>query len=256
MKSDAALHLAGDAGRFATTRWHLLQGENGDGGAATALSHLAHAYWLPIFAVVMRRGYPTQDAQDLTQDFFVEIARGRLLQVADPARGRFRSLLLRCLQNFLTGQNRKKVALKRGGKAEFLSCSDWLDERRVQALFPHGTAEAWPDERLFDAGWAASLVNTAMRKLRVQYESDGRRAIFEVLSPHLAADRSDVCYGELAATLRISAAAVKRLLHQMRVQYRLRLRAEVAATVENLSDVEDEIRYLFSALCAAESQAG
>lgn len=253
VKSYAALHVAGDAGRFATTRWHLLQGEESDDGAAAALSHLAHAYWLPIFAVVLRRGYPTEDAQDLTQDFFVEIAQGRLLQIADPKRGRFRSLLLRCLQNFLADQCRKRVAVKRGGRAEILSCGDWLDERRVQALLPHRTAESWSDDRLFDAGWAAALVNEAVRKLRVQYESNGRRRLFEVLSPHLAADRSDVSYDQLAASLGVSAAAVKRLLHRMRLQYRLRLREAVAATVENPADVEDEIRYLFSALCAAES---
>jgi RNA polymerase sigma-70 factor (ECF subfamily) len=71
-----------------------------------------------------------------------------------------------------------------------------------------------------------------------------------VLSGAFSADRADVSYEQLAAALRISEPAVKRLLHQLRQRFRTLLREEVAQTVEEEADVEDEIRYLCSVLAA------
>jgi hypothetical protein len=44
---------------------------------------------------------------------------------------------------------------------------------------------------------------------------------------------------------------VKRLLHEFRARYRGLLREEVSKTIENEADIDDEIRYLCSALSAA-----
>lgn len=62
---------------FATTRWSLvLAGANSEGDqqkATEALAELCRTYWRPIFSYVCRRGYSIEDAQDLTQDFFLMI---------------------------------------------------------------------------------------------------------------------------------------------------------------------------------------
>ena len=39
--------------------------------------------------------------EDLAQDFFANLLQGPLLERADPERGRFRSLLLKALRDFL-----------------------------------------------------------------------------------------------------------------------------------------------------------
>ena len=92
-------------GAFLTTRWSLIlsgaDSRNGDREIREALAEICRIYWRPIFFFIARRGYSPQDAEDLTQDFFVRILSGDWLQKADPARGRFRSLLLKSLQNFL-----------------------------------------------------------------------------------------------------------------------------------------------------------
>ena len=257
MESNAAWGAVGDAGRFATTRWHLIlpgeEPQSDDGTASGGFTHLAQAYWRPIFAVIFRRGYSAVDAQDLTQDFFIAVAKGKLLQVAHPSRGRFRCLLLRALQNFLNDYDDKRDTHKRGGRIEFLPWDRWMDQDSSGLEIPPAAVESWPDDRLFDAGWAASLAGEALRKLRVEYESRGRRAVFDALSPHLAAERSHISYQAMAERLGIAQTTVKRLLHDMRVYYRRHLRAEVAATVTTVSDIDDEIRYLCRALCAAES---
>ena len=124
----AASTDGGGAGRFATTRWSLilssLDSESEEGKAREALSHLCRIYWRPIFAFVCRRGYSIDDAQDLTQDFFVMLLDGDLLRRADRDRGRFRFLLLKTLQNFLIDAHHRRSAQKRGGDVQFVSWDD------------------------------------------------------------------------------------------------------------------------------------
>src|SRR5207248_11613065 len=104
---------------FTTTRWSLvLAGANAEGDeqkAAEALAELCRTYWRPIFSYVCRRGYSTEAAQDLTQDFFLMILERNWFESADPNRGRLRSLLLKSLQNFLINASQKAHARKRGG---------------------------------------------------------------------------------------------------------------------------------------------
>src|SRR4051812_15474564 len=100
----AGLKDAEDTRLFVTTRWSLiLAGANSDGAAEqsrTALADLCRIYWRPVFSFVCRLGYSIQDAQDVTQDFFVMMLESNWLQQADESRGRFRSFLLKSLQNF------------------------------------------------------------------------------------------------------------------------------------------------------------
>jgi RNA polymerase sigma-70 factor (ECF subfamily) len=172
------------------------------------------------------------------------------LQHADPNRGRFRSLLLKSLQNFLNNAAERKHARKRGGAVEFVSWDEWMAEAPSQVSISAQALDSLPPERLFDLGWAATVVEQALRRLREECESKGRLRLFEALSGHLTAERADVSYPNLSATLGIAESAVKKQLHNMRQRYRWLLRDEVAHTVENPADVEDEIRHLCAALAA------
>jgi hypothetical protein len=116
--------------------------------------------------------------------------------------------------------------------------------------------ESVPPERLFDIRWAATVAEQALRRLREECESRGRLRLFEVLSSYLTAERTDVCYSDLSATLGIAEYTVKKQLHNLRQRYRWLLRCEVAHTLENLADVDDEIRHLCAALAAGADQVG
>jgi len=61
--------------------------------ARSALVALCENYWYPLYAYLRRRGYAADQAQDLTQDFFIRVLEGRYLDRADPEKGRFRSFL-------------------------------------------------------------------------------------------------------------------------------------------------------------------
>jgi RNA polymerase sigma-70 factor (ECF subfamily) len=239
---------------FATTRWSVIlsagDSDSEERKAREALAELSRTYWRPIFSFVCRRGYSAQDAQDLTQDFFVMILGNNWLQRADPNRGRFRSLLLKSLQNFLNNAAERSQARKRGGNVEFVSWDEWMAEAPSQVSVSGPGLDSLPPEQLFDLRWAVTVVEQALRRLREECESKGRLRLFEALSGHLTGERDDVSYADLSATLGIAESAVKKQLHNMRLRYRWLLRDEVAHTVEDPAEVEDEIRHLCAALAA------
>ena len=259
MNTDVAETAEHSPGRFITTRWSVVlscaDSEIQSAAARDALSELCKTYWRPIFTYICRRGYSTEDAEDLTQDFFATLLQGRLLQRADPERGRFRSLLLKALQDFLGHATEKLRTRKRGGTVKFVSWDDWMAEAPSQLLISPQALNSWSPEQLYDLRWAATVVEQALRRLREECQSKSRLRLFETLSLYLATERADVSYHNLATTLGIAESAVKKQLHNLRRRYRWLLCDEVAQTVENPNDVDGEIRHLCATL-AAGTEAG
>jgi RNA polymerase sigma factor (sigma-70 family) len=237
---------------FVTTRWSLILSAAHVGSeeqrARDALAELCRTYWRPIFSFVRARGYSIEDAQDLTQDFFVTILKKNWLHHADRNRGRFRSLLLRSLQNFLINAAEKTHAHKRGGGVEFISWDDWNAESPSQLSIPVQALESLPPERIFDFTWATAVVEHALQRLREECESKGKLWLFQALSSYLTDERNELSYANLSGELGMAETAVKKQLHNMRQRYRSLLRDEVSQTVENPADVDDEIRYLCASL--------
>ena len=251
MKQVAPLQGVEKARQFVTTRWSLiLSSLSSDRVNDTneGLAQLCEIYWRPIFTFVCGRGYSEADAQDLTQDFFVSILEGTLLQTANPARGRFRSLLIKSLKNFLVDDQLRRRTQKRGGHLQFVS---W--DRSIlgvcPSLGPTHKSQNCP-EILFDAGWAKAVGEEALRRLRIEFEAKGRRRIYDVLHPYLTSERAEISYQSLSAALAITESSVKSLLHQFRIRYRVLLKEEVAKTVDKDVNVDDEIRYLCATLSA------
>jgi DNA-directed RNA polymerase specialized sigma24 family protein len=237
---------------FITTRWSLIFSAanlgSGEQKARNALVEVCRTYWRPIFSFVRARGYSIEDAQDLTQDFFVIILKDNWLQHADRNRGRFRSLLLRSLQNFLINVAEKTHARKRGGAVEFVSWDDWAAEASSQLSVPVQALDSLPPERIFDLTWATAVVEYALQRLREECESKGKLWLFQALRSHLTDERDELSYANLSGKLGMAETAVKKQLHNMRQRYRSLLRDEVSQTVEDPGDVDDEIRYLCAVL--------
>jgi len=124
-------------------------------------------------------------------------------------------------------------------------------EAPSQLSIPTQMLNSWPEERLFDVRWAETVVGRALRRLRDECEHKGRLRVFDALSAYLTAERDGISCANLAATLGVAQGTVKRLLYHMRQRYRWLLRDEVAHTVENPADVEDELRHLCGALAAS-----
>ena len=255
MRADCVAEKPRSLTHFVTTRWSLLRQGQGTGLRSKVdpgLAQLCQIYWRPIFTYIYRRGYSAPDAQDLTQDFFLMIMDGKLLQSADPKRGRFRSLLLKSLKNFLIDAAVKSQRHKRGGGVQFVSWEKWMADAPAQLALPVTALESSPPEALFDAGWAAAIAEEALRRLQLECESKGRRRVYEVLQRYLASERAEISYEDLSRALGVPEPSVKRLLHHFRTRYRALLREEIAKTVESEANVDDEIRYLCATLSVAE----
>ena len=256
MNAQVREESAGQPRQFATTRWSLIlsaaNSQSEEQKTRDALEELCRIYWRPVFSFIYRRGYSTEDAQDLTQDFFVKILERNWLEHADRNRGRFRTLLLTSLQNFLVNAAEKTHTRKRGGDVEFVSWDDWMAEAPSQLSISAQALDSLPAERLFDVRWATTVLAQAFRRLREECEAKDRLRLFYALSRHLTEERDEVSYANLSAALGVGETAVKNQLHIMRQRYRCLLRDEVAHTVENPADVGDEIRYLCAALAAAD----
>jgi RNA polymerase sigma factor (sigma-70 family) len=228
---------------FLTTQWGLVTtaSEEGASEARVALGELYRVYCHPVYAFIRRRGYGRQDAQDLTQDFFVYLLEKSALGRADPQRGRFRSFLLGTLDHFLAHAAERARTLKRGGDCQFVYLDDDTAENRYQ-LAARMTAE-----KIFEARWAAALIEAALARLRVELQASGKGRLFEVLQNFLLSGE-DASYQQVANRLGLSLGAVKTAIHRMRSRYRALLREEVGRTVATPAEVEDELRCLRAAL--------
>lgn len=240
---------------FQTTRWSLIlsisDSEAPSQTARDALAQLCQIYWRPIFAFLCRRGYSISDAEDLTQGFFLSVLEGQLLKRADPERGRFRTLLLKGLNDFLKDEHRKRSARKRGGDVQFVSWDEMAAEAPSRLSIPEEALTSWPAERIFDLRWAATVVERALQRLAAECERHGRRRVFDALSQYLAADREDVSYAQISKKLGVPETGMKELMRSFRKQYRILLREEVADTVENAESIDEEVRYLCATLAAS-----
>src|SRR6201982_3275262 len=198
MNSVAGNEDIGGPRPFVTTRWSLVlsaaKSGSGEGDAQDALAELCRTYWRPIFSFVCRRGYSTQDAQDLTQDFFVMILERNWLEHANPNRGRFRSLLLKSLQNFLINATEKAHARKRGGDVKFVSWDDWMSQAPSPIPISAQALDSLLPEHIFDLRWAVTVVEQALRRLREECEGKGKLRLFHALSGFITAERDEISY--------------------------------------------------------------
>lgn len=240
--------MAGER-RFLTTRWSVVlqAGRAGpaEGAGAedarAALEHLAQSYWSPLHAYVRRRGYGEEEARDLTQDFFARLLERRDVATVSPERGRFRSFLLTALQRFLINAEERGRAEKRGGGRAPLS----LDGADGEAFAP---SHAETPERAFERAWAGAVLERTLERLAADYAERRQAPLFEALREHLVAGGEGTPHAELGRRLGLSEGAVKVALHRLRARYRAELRREIADTVADPADVDDELRRLFDAL--------
>ena len=206
-----------------------------------ALNELCAACWRPIYAEVRRRGHSADDAQDLTQEFFVRLLRHEAFGRADREKGRFRTFLLGALDFFLIDHLRGKQALKRGGGEVRLPFSaqeseSWFREQPAYGATP---AEA------FDQHWAVVLMDRAMNALREEYRLTGRGEVFQAVEPFLTADSGVDGYEEVCGQIGLTGQAFAVAVHRVRRRFRACVREQVEMTVLDPAEAAAEMKHLF-----------
>jgi RNA polymerase sigma factor (sigma-70 family) len=239
------------AASFHATRWTIVMkaAQSQTEGGELALAELCKLYWYPLYIFARRRGYSPNDAEDLTQGFFLHLLAERALAGVDPLKGKFRSFLLASFQNHISDAVDRTRRLKRGGGKEFVQ----LDAEEAEERYRREPVECWAAEKIFDARWAMTVLGETLKRVRQEYVAAGKGAAFEALEAFL--DPSNALalpsYEEVGNRLGLSAAGIKTLVHRLRKRYRTILRQEVGRTVSDPAEIDEEIHALCEALIAS-----
>lgn len=229
-------------GCFHTTKWTevLAAGSENSVEAGKALARLCQTYWLPVYTFIRKRGHNPDQAQDQAQDFFASFLEKNTVARAVRERGRFRSFLMTSVENFLHNAHEREHAQKRGGGKPLLS----LEELNAEGRYLAETTAALDPAGEFELQWALTVLQRVMQRLREEHRESGRTNLFDSLQAHLWGDFDSVPYPKIAQQFELTVAGVKTTAHRLRQRYRVLLREEIAQTVAQPGEIDEEIRYL------------
>jgi RNA polymerase sigma-70 factor (ECF subfamily) len=233
---------------FHTTHWTVVLEARDVGGptAGAALESLCGTYWYPLYAFIRRQGASPHEAEDLTQGFFHRFLERNGLASVQPAAGKFRSFLLACLKNFLANERERAQAQRRGGGRTLLT----LNGEEAETRYSLEPADPLTPEKEFERRWAFAVIERTIQELRREYAGEEKQALFEQLQGFLPGGQGVTSRAELAAGRGVSIGAIDVAIHRLRQRFGILLREQVARTVANENEVEEEIRYLILVLGA------
>jgi len=234
------------AAGFPTTCWgRILQaGDPASPESRAALEGLCRDYWYPLYGFVRRKGHDPETAQDLVQGLFTDLLERGDLRALEPQRGRFRSYLMACCTHYMANTLGRERAAKRGGGRFCIS----LDAMNAETRFGGEPAHDLTAERLFDRRWALTLLDHVLGGLDAEMAHSDKRPLYDRLRPSLLGHEDAPSYKTIALELGLTEGAVKTAAHRLRARYRQRLRDEIARTVADPAEIDDEIRALLDAL--------
>jgi RNA polymerase sigma factor (sigma-70 family) len=242
--------IENDNGRgmaFATTHWSVVLEAQGESPAAQrALEILCRTYWRPLYGFVRRQGVTREEAQDLIQEFFARLLEHRNLDAVRCEKGRLRSYLLVSLKRFLASEQQRASGVKRYQSGAHIP----LDELLESEVNEFELTQTLSADRLYERRWALAVLEQVLGRLESEYRAAGNAPLFDRLKEFLVGEQGRPLQADIAAELDMTENAVKQAFHRFRQRYRGLLREEIARTVAQPGDVEDELRHMISVLRA------
>jgi RNA polymerase sigma factor (sigma-70 family) len=245
--SSIATSASGQQGgvAFTTTHWSVVLEAQGESPAAqAALEKLCRTYWRPIFAFLRRQGFRADEAEDITQGFFAQLLERRSFDAVRKEKGRLRSFLLGALKYFVTDEQRRAMAIKRGKGQRLIP----LEELRAGERMEIEPADPMTAEMIYERRWALTLLERVLSRLKDEYVAADNAALFDSLKELLPDEPGAPSQAEIAARLGMTENAVRQAFYRFRQRYQSLLREEIANTVATPGDVEDELRHLIAVL--------
>lgn len=239
MHDDTGLRHPGD--RFPLTRRSvvLAAGDADPRVRRQAWDALVASYWRPVYKYLrVKWRAEREDAEDLTQGFFVQALEKGTFERYDPAKARFRTFLRTCLDGFAVNEKKAASRLKRGGGQAFLS----LDFAGAEEeLARSGAGPGLDMEEYFHREWVRSLFGLAVEDLRSGCAASGKAVHFALFERYdlEGPDSSDrPTYAELAREHGLTPVQVTNYLAAMRRE----LRRLVLERLRELTGSEAELR--------------
>ena len=232
------------ATQFATTHWSvvLAAGKGDSTDAAAALDKLCRTYWYPLYAYVRRRGFSPHDGEDVIQGFFGQLLGRQAFRDKTAERGKFRSFLLASLNYYLADLYDRDHAAKRGSGQPELA----LDALNAEERYRFEPVDRLTPEKIFERRWALTLLGNVLSRIEEEFGRGDHAELFRQLRPFLFDKHPEGHYDSVGASLRMKPGAVRVAAHRMRQRCRELFREEVAHTVSDPAEVEEELRYLRS----------
>lgn len=236
---------------FPETRWSLVVAAASDSTelSAFAIESICQAYWYPLYAFARRSGRSPHDAQDLTQLFFQCLLEKGWLASVDRERGRMRTFLITAMKRLLSKEQRSFNTERRGGKQVRVALDTDLAEGRYASDLPKSLSAG----ELYDREWALNLLERTMERLSREFERVGKEREFSILKGCLTLTQEGIDYSRIAQELGVSAGAARVAIHRLRRRFRVAYRDEIAQTLPDHSDLNEEIQYLSRVLCRPEN---
>jgi DNA-directed RNA polymerase specialized sigma24 family protein len=231
---------------FDTTHWSVVSAIRSEDPVVKqrALDKTCARYWDPIRRTLVRAwDYGPDEAQDLTQMFFMNLIEHRQLEAARRDRGPFHQFLMVMLTHAVINDGKYQRRLKRGGGERLLE---------LDATPAHGRSVLEPidqdtPERIFEQEYAQSVFDRVTRRLEQEWRAAGAGAAFAVLRPYLNHDLPPGGYHELAGSLGVSDEAARSQLRRLQSRFFHLLRKDVAASGVMKEDIDGELRFLAKA---------
>lgn len=234
-------------GQFPSTQWTLISRlhSRDEEVSRRALDELCEQYHYPLYCYIRRRGLDHHNAQDVLHDFLAKLIRLDAFKAADEEKGRLRGFLSTALSRYLAtwhASNRHH--------AKEISIDEEMDLAAAEQRFQRELfSDEETPERLFERKWAHELIRHVLRRLKRDHVARGKEALFDELRPVLLDGGSlrGHDHEAMAARLHMSPGSLRVALSRLLDDFRDMLRAEVAQTVENEEEIDDEIGRLMQA---------
>ena len=145
-----------------------------------ALEVLIAAYWKPVYKYIrLRWGKDSEEAKDLTQDFFFRLLEKDFLARYDPQKARLRTFLRVCVDHLIANEDKASRRLKRGGDLQFLPLDFESAEgelRQIEIPSPD-----WIED-FFEREWVRSVFSLSLERLSRNATSAASTYTFACLS--------------------------------------------------------------------------
>ena len=231
------------------TNWDLIRDAAGRTPTSQAsLEEVARRSWPAIYAFIRASGRSPDDATELTQGFICDVFLSRhLLEKADQSRGRFRTLVMGSVRNYLADMHRRKTATTRRPKHGSIGRLDDLAERTSE---PAGIPALTP-EAAFNSRYVASIIRATTERLQRTLLEQGDEAGWEifrlrVLQPSL--EGTAASYDEIAPRFGLGKGACAAKLLLVKRRFAAMLMEELRATVDDPADLHSEVADLLALL--------
>lgn len=227
-----------DAGIFPATHWSLVVAAGGGNApeADAALDRLCMTYREPVVNYLRGLGIESSSVEDLAQGFFLSLLRRQSLSRVAPERGRFRSFLKAALRYHLIDHHRQLPP----GVMVALDAMEAEEREGIASVDMSHPGDA------LDRAWAEHVLHLAYQRLEAGQRSPEEKASFQHLRRFLADDPAPGDYAALADRLQVEANTLAKRVQRLRGEFDRCVRAELLETVGTPSEVEQEIRALFS----------